>query len=405
MEETKDKVEQMKQKLEKMKQSRDQLERMQPQKVNNNNQVAKPNKPNKKRTIKNKGMFIGLLIVFILLASILAGFTYKIMDSNKKEVKVSGVLIDSNDYNDLILVEIEKQGTNEENKTVEQPQVNEEQKQEEKVKTQEKQKTEQKKQEAEKSNVASSNGKPYYIKVNYTANTVTIYGLDANGKYSVPIKAMVCSSGKDTPRSGVFKTPAKYRWALLNGNVWGQYSTRITKSILFHSVPYSKQSVSSLKANYYDKLGLAVSAGCIRLTVADAKWIYDNCPIGTMVEFYSSSDPGPLGKPTAMKISGYASYLNCWDPTDPDPNNPWIEYFKSQKNPQPEPQKQQEQQTQPEPQTPTQEEPEPQTPPPSQPETQPDSEPEPDTQPDSQLDPTNTIVENNTTTNTDTVNI
>ena len=31
------------------------------------------------------------------------------------------------------------------------------------------------------------------------------------------------------------------------------------------------------------KLGRRASHGCIRLTVEDAKWIYDNCPAGTTV--------------------------------------------------------------------------------------------------------------------------
>ena len=62
--------------------------------------------------------------------------------------------------------------------------------------------------------------------------------------------------------------------------------------------------------------------GCVRLTVADAKWIFDNVPIGTLVEFYDSSDPGPLGKPGAQKISSNEKFRG-WDPTDPDPNNPW----------------------------------------------------------------------------------
>lgn len=67
--------------------------------------------------------------------------------------------------------------------------------------------------------------------------------------------------------------------------------------------------------------------GCIRLRVADALWIYNNIPTGTLVEFYSSSDPGPLGKPTAQKISGNEECRN-WDPTDPSEGNPWKEYSK-----------------------------------------------------------------------------
>lgn len=164
---------------------------------------------------------------------------------------------------------------------------------------------------------------PYWLKVNYTANTVTAYKKDENGNFTIPVRAMICSTGSATPRSGVYRTPQKARWGLLIGNSWGQYCTRITGQILFHSVPYNKQSPDTLRYDYYDKLGITTSLGCIRLTVADAKWIYDNCPIGTSVEFYSSSNPGPWGKPTAMKLSGYDAPLRNWDPTDPDKNNPW----------------------------------------------------------------------------------
>ena len=48
----------------------------------------------------------------------------------------------------------------------------------------------------------------------------------------------------------------------------------------------------------------------------------NNCYVGTEVEFYGSSDPGPLGKPESQKISSNYN-LRGWDPTDPDPNNPW----------------------------------------------------------------------------------
>ena len=37
---------------------------------------------------------------------------------------------------------------------------------------------------------------PYYIKINKRMNTVTVYGLDENGNYNVPVKAMVASTGR-----------------------------------------------------------------------------------------------------------------------------------------------------------------------------------------------------------------
>lgn len=174
------------------------------------------------------------------------------------------------------------------------------------------------------SDVAIKTGaSPYYIRVNYGANCVTIFKKDDNGNYTKPYKAMICSSGKSTPKSGTYKITYKYRWLSLYGGVYGQYSTRIVKNILFHSVPYYQQRADTLEYDEYDKLGTTASAGCIRLTVRDAKWIYDNITSGTYVEFYSdTTNPGPLGKPTAQKISDNKDNRN-WDPTDPDKNNPW----------------------------------------------------------------------------------
>jgi len=174
------------------------------------------------------------------------------------------------------------------------------------------------------SNTAIKTGtSQYYIRVNYTANCVTIFTKDDKGFYTKPYKAMICSSGKSTPKSGTYKISYKYRWLSLYGGVYGQYSTRIVKNILFHSVPYYEQRANSLEYEEYDKLGTTASAGCIRLTVQDAKWIYDNITSGTYVEFYSDpTNPGPLGKPTAEKISTNTKNRN-WDPTDPDKNNPW----------------------------------------------------------------------------------
>lgn len=164
---------------------------------------------------------------------------------------------------------------------------------------------------------------PYLIKVNRQMCTVTIYEQDSKGNYTVPIKAMLCSPGYETPL-GTFKTPAKYRWKLLMDDVWGQYSTRVVNGILFHSVWYYEQDPATLSNKQFNKLGTICSHGCIRLTVEDAKWIYDNCPIGTTVVIYDSPDPGPLGKPEGIKVS--EKTLMGYDPTDIwSEGNPYVE--------------------------------------------------------------------------------
>lgn len=92
----------------------------------------------------------------------------------------------------------------------------------------------------------------YYIKVNYGANVVTIYKKDESGYYSIPVKAMVCSCGTATPKSGVYKTSKGYEWGTLEGGTFGRYSTRIIGGILFHSVPYTSESEDSLEYWEYD---------------------------------------------------------------------------------------------------------------------------------------------------------
>jgi len=219
---------------------------------------------------------------------------------------------------------------------------------EEKQEAQEEQKPEEEKKEEEEKPKETS---PYYIKVNYRAQAVTVYGKDSNGEYTVPVKALICSTGIETPTGGVYPTLNKWRWKGLMGNVYGQYSTQIVRGILFHSVPYlTKGDKSSLEWWAYDRLGTYASAGCVRLTVEGAKWIYENCPLGTKVEFYSSSNPGPLGKPSAQKISDKPDYVKGWDPTDPDPDNPWRTYVEE---PEPEPEPEPQPQPEPEPEPPT----------------------------------------------------
>lgn len=144
------------------------------------------------------------------------------------------------------------------------------------------------------------------IKINKEMNCVTVY------KGSTPVKAFICSTGAATPL-GTHYIAKKWRWQALMGGVYGQYCSQIDGDILFHSVPYNSIDIYDLSVYMYNQLGTQASHGCVRLTVADAKWIYDNCPWGTEVEVYESPDPGPLGKPTAQTLT----YDHTWDPTDP----------------------------------------------------------------------------------------
>lgn len=163
---------------------------------------------------------------------------------------------------------------------------------------------------------------PYSVTVNLTDNIVTIYEQDEAGEYTVPVRAFLCSGGEDTPE-GTFQTMVKYDWRYLFGDVWGQYATRITGHYLFHSVPYFEKDKSTLEYEEYNKLGTTASAGCIRLTVKDAKWIYDNCPVGTTITMYRGEVEEPLQPAPVQKLNVEDEERRGWDPTDPDEKNPW----------------------------------------------------------------------------------
>lgn len=164
---------------------------------------------------------------------------------------------------------------------------------------------------------------PYLIAVNRAASTVTVYTPDAEGRYTVPYMAMVCSGGPGTP-TGFWFTPIRYQWRALVGPCYGQNATRIWDSYLFHSVPYYTQHKDDVEYDQYNQLGTPASLGCIRLAVVDVKWIFDNCPLGTPVVIYDDeNDPGPMGKPGTIYTDPANEEMRGWDPTDPDPANPW----------------------------------------------------------------------------------
>ena len=168
---------------------------------------------------------------------------------------------------------------------------------------------------------------PYAIRVNCAANTVTIYTQDAQGDYTVPYKAMICSTARDgylSPLGTYRLKDFRSEWRLMVDGTYGQYATCITGNYLFHSICYSDDAHDSMVRESYNNLGTSASMGCVRLETADAKWIFDNCPAGTPVTLYEDAEnPGPLGKPARTIDYITEAAHNGWDPSDPVEGNPW----------------------------------------------------------------------------------
>lgn len=129
----------------------------------------------------------------------------------------------------------------------------------------------------------------YQLQVSNADQKVYVYQW-ADGGYTRLIKTMVCSTGlpaTPTPK-GVFRSEGPVaRWCYFpQFDCWAQYAFRIDGSILFHSVLYSSANEKSLRQSSVNNLGRRASHGCVRLSVEDAKWIYENCVTGTGVIVY-----------------------------------------------------------------------------------------------------------------------
>ena len=153
----------------------------------------------------------------------------------------------------------------------------------------------------------------YMIKVYKWGNYLTIFAKDGDNGFIIPVKAFITSCGNATP-TGYYRTPWKSRWCTMVGGSQAQWVTQITGDFLFHSVPYAVQNNTSLYVDsMYNHLGSTRSMGCIRLEAGNAKWIYDNCKLGTLVHIDPNVNSGPFDKPSFSPVPSW----HTWDPTDP----------------------------------------------------------------------------------------
>ena len=140
---------------------------------------------------------------------------------------------------------------------------------------------------------------PYRIEVDVNNQITKIWQYDPETRdYTIHLKSFLCSTGTKSNPSGVGTytlTDRRSRWCFFSkwGGSKAQYWVKIDEEIAFHSLIYADYDEMTLKTSSYDALGKRASHGCIRLTVADAKWIYDNCFDGTEVIIHEDgiSDP------------------------------------------------------------------------------------------------------------------
>ena len=125
---------------------------------------------------------------------------------------------------------------------------------------------------------SSSTG--YLLLVNRSTHKVGIFqGWQGNWKC---IQYWDCSDGApSTPTvEGTFRVGSK-GYYFDSGSARCYWYTQFYGNYLFHSVLYYKNGTLM-----DGRLGMALSHGCVRLNINNAKWIYDNIPVGSTVCVY-----------------------------------------------------------------------------------------------------------------------
>ena len=125
-----------------------------------------------------------------------------------------------------------------------------------------------------------SSSTPYLILVNRSTHRVEIYQ-GWRGNWNT-IAQWSCSDGAPgTPTvEGTFRVGSK-GYYFDSGASRCYWYTQFYGNYLFHSVLYNKNG--TLRDG---RLGMALSHGCVRLNINNAKWIYDHIPQGTTVVVY-----------------------------------------------------------------------------------------------------------------------
>lgn len=124
-------------------------------------------------------------------------------------------------------------------------------------------------------NIQSSTG---YLLITSLKDKVT-YVYEYKNGWELEYKWSSTVGKSSTPTiKGVFSVGIKY--PAIGGNTSSvKYATNIVDDYYYHSIIYDDKGLNIKD----DRLGVAISHGCIRLATSSAKWIYDNIPEGTPI--------------------------------------------------------------------------------------------------------------------------
>ena len=143
---------------------------------------------------------------------------------------------------------------------------------------------------------SSGDDLPYYLYVEKGSYTLTIYEKGEDGAYSKVYKTYrIAHGGNKTPAGTFTLGDDRERWHEFPDGGFVQFATRYHNRLYIHSPLYGEENNGYLWPKYYDgELGIGKSStgGCLRMVTEAARFIYENCPAGTVLEIVNGSPKG-----------------------------------------------------------------------------------------------------------------
>jgi len=151
------------------------------------------------------------------------------------------------------------------------------------------------------------NASPYFIYVEKGSHTITIFGKDSNGKYTVPKKTFLTATGRTASLTpvGSFTIKGKEKWHNW-GNCYSPYCCKYYGGLFFHGPLYKQSNFGTLMEGSVSQIGTNASSGCMRTSAQAAYFIYQFCWVGTNVKIVNGA---PLNR-SAGRPSVASQYVD-----------------------------------------------------------------------------------------------
>lgn len=164
----------------------------------------------------------------------------------------------------------------------------------------------------------------YRISLNKAINQISIFEYDDDNEInSEAVRHIICSH--NNIEDGIYKDftrVAKSGWFANDSDGFYRYVTDMGNGLIFRTATYRELNKrNSLDVQEYSLIGQVTNANGIVMTLADAKWIYENCGLRSDVLVYS--DENEVRATDVINTTSIPAGL-FWDPSEDISSSPWI---------------------------------------------------------------------------------